>query len=483
MAVTQYIGARYVPLFSDPLEWDVTKEYEPLTIVYWQGNSYTSRQAVPSGVDIANDSYWALTGNYNAQIEQYRKEVRQYDERIASNAREIGSLDARMDSAESTLEALGTAAKKNWTNQITSKGADLPTAGAVYSELSRDTSTFLKAGAYTDVSSTVASGSSSVPTGGAVYSAIQEASAAAAKRGTYIGIVGDSFSDEETPTGESRAEWPTILKSYTGYSYINKAVSGTGWVTGNKTFLQQFEELTKDPNWINCEYVIIYGGLNDFAVSNASVTVMQNAFAQFVNTYTGLSHKPKLIIAVGNCGTAYDARWNRYSLWVNQCNEILRDLRLPCVDNVYQWLMEDNSANFIEDGTHPNKKGCSRIASYMASLINGTYNGVHFQTASSVTGGGYITVKFDNGIVSIMGKNVSLSSWTANPGILFNNVKGSAYSIGSNLNTYPANATVSHAISNGEIVFNPYNGYVMVNKNGSGELPANVSFAFLAPTI
>lgn len=75
MAVREYVGARYVPLFADPLQWDNTKIYEPLTIVINQGNSYTSRQFVPVGVDITNEDYWALTGNYNAQVEQYRQEV------------------------------------------------------------------------------------------------------------------------------------------------------------------------------------------------------------------------------------------------------------------------------------------------------------------------------------------------------------------------------------------------------------------------
>lgn len=82
MAVTQYIGARYVPLFADPMQWDPTKTYEPLTIVYNGGNSYTSKQYVPEGIQIDDDAYWALTGNYNAQIEQYRAEVARCDGRI-----------------------------------------------------------------------------------------------------------------------------------------------------------------------------------------------------------------------------------------------------------------------------------------------------------------------------------------------------------------------------------------------------------------
>ncbi|MBR2881335.1 MAG: hypothetical protein IKB96_03095 [Prevotella sp.] len=83
MSVREYIGARYVPLFADPIEWDNTKTYEPLTIVYYQGNSYTSRQAVPTGIAITNTTFWALTGNYNAQIEAYRTEVQEYSDDVS----------------------------------------------------------------------------------------------------------------------------------------------------------------------------------------------------------------------------------------------------------------------------------------------------------------------------------------------------------------------------------------------------------------
>lgn len=73
MAVRQYIGARYVPIVMG--EWDNTKEYEPLSIVTYQGASYTSRQFTPPGIAITNDEYWALTGDYDAQIIAYRQDV------------------------------------------------------------------------------------------------------------------------------------------------------------------------------------------------------------------------------------------------------------------------------------------------------------------------------------------------------------------------------------------------------------------------
>ena len=72
---TQYIGSRYVPLFAEPAEWNSARTYEPLTIVMHDGNSYTSRQYVPAGIEITNEKFWALTGNYNAQVDAYRHEV------------------------------------------------------------------------------------------------------------------------------------------------------------------------------------------------------------------------------------------------------------------------------------------------------------------------------------------------------------------------------------------------------------------------
>lgn len=90
--VREYIGARYVPVFANPPEWTDTRAYEPLTIVLHEGNSYTSAQYVPTGIDITNTQYWMLTGNFNAQIEAYRQEVAAFDGRITKNANDIAEL-------------------------------------------------------------------------------------------------------------------------------------------------------------------------------------------------------------------------------------------------------------------------------------------------------------------------------------------------------------------------------------------------------
>lgn len=110
MATNQYIGARYVPLFAEPIEWDKTQQYEPLTIVTHNGNSYTSRQFVPTGIEITNDAFWALTGNFNAQVEQYREEVKSYDGRITTAQDTADGAKTAADAAKTAADAATTAA-------------------------------------------------------------------------------------------------------------------------------------------------------------------------------------------------------------------------------------------------------------------------------------------------------------------------------------------------------------------------------------
>lgn len=92
----EYTGMRYVPVFADPPEWSSANSYEPLEIVIHEGNSYTSKTFVPVGIDISNEDFWALTGNYNAQVEQYRQEVLAFDGRINDNAQAIVNLKGEL---------------------------------------------------------------------------------------------------------------------------------------------------------------------------------------------------------------------------------------------------------------------------------------------------------------------------------------------------------------------------------------------------
>ena len=68
-----YVGNRYAPVYLG--DWDNTKEYEPLSIVMNEGDSFVSRGYVPTGVDIHNEEYWHSVGVYNAQVADYKQRV------------------------------------------------------------------------------------------------------------------------------------------------------------------------------------------------------------------------------------------------------------------------------------------------------------------------------------------------------------------------------------------------------------------------
>lgn len=133
---SQYVGARYVPKFADPIEWDTERGYESLTIVTFKGESYTSKCPVPPGIDIKNERYWALTGAYNAQVEEYKNQVKdlsqqvtgfasdnkefrdkitQYDKdnaemknSVASTVARVDALAERVDNADAAISDLQT---------------------------------------------------------------------------------------------------------------------------------------------------------------------------------------------------------------------------------------------------------------------------------------------------------------------------------------------------------------------------------------
>ena len=81
-----YIGNRYVPLVDG--EWVNNKTYEPLTIVTYGNNSYTSKKPVPLNTPPVsggtNDPYWALTGNLNGAIAALDTRVTAIEAKIAN---------------------------------------------------------------------------------------------------------------------------------------------------------------------------------------------------------------------------------------------------------------------------------------------------------------------------------------------------------------------------------------------------------------
>ncbi|UWI18483.1 MAG: GDSL-like Lipase/Acylhydrolase family protein [Bacteriophage sp.] len=235
MAVREYVGSRYVPLFADPIEWNDKRTYEPLTIVEHKGNSYTSRQFVPLGIDISNKDFWALTGNYNAQVEQYRQEVLKFDKRINDNAQAIVNL--RND----TEQAIGNL--KNDTEQaIANLRNDTEQAiGNLKGEL-------------------------------------------LSKK--HMVLIGDSYTNPAVALGNTPLWWEYVCKNLNVVAH-NYAKGGAGYQVKGNLFSTQVAKAVADASYDHkmVEYCVVYGGIND--IGQITATMVQNVYdalqKEFVN--------------------------------------------------------------------------------------------------------------------------------------------------------------------------------------------------------
>lgn len=129
---SMYIGARYVPIFADPVEWDNEREYEPLTIVVHNGNMYTSKCYVPKGAPLPESpeiqtKYWVCTADYNYQfadlkqtvldlsrlVEQFQKDnehftelINGWNEKVIQWEKDMTAWGERLDTVESNVADL-----------------------------------------------------------------------------------------------------------------------------------------------------------------------------------------------------------------------------------------------------------------------------------------------------------------------------------------------------------------------------------------
>ena len=141
-----YVGHRYVPLIMG--QWDKSIAYEGLSIVQHEGNSYTSKKHVPIGIDILNEEFWAVTGNYNVQVEQYRQEViklledmdlleldldKKVDQTVFnSKVSELNTLISRKADQSTMTTELNKKADKTEMNEALNKKPDLIEQTTVY---------------------------------------------------------------------------------------------------------------------------------------------------------------------------------------------------------------------------------------------------------------------------------------------------------------------------------------------------------------
>ena len=365
--VRQYVGARYVPVFADPLEWSDTIGYEPLTVVLHEGNSYTSRQSVPVGIDIGNATYWAETGNYNAQIEAYRQEVLAYDGRITANANAIAA-NANAIAANANAIAAETQARINGDNELALRIDSLAKQTPVQGENGRN----------------------------AVF-------------------IGDSFMAPTASYPQKLAYFTAQLMGWTMYNY---AYGGSGWVDEAGASMNFYHQIQKAAQQISIpvadvDYIVIGGGFNDWndptpltydQLYSAAVQTIKEARLQFPNAQ---------IIAIPMMFRNYGVDTHMHDLYSAIVAGIAASgVAVKVIKDAYMWQLGFKNV----DGVHPTVELYKIMAQYVASKVMGGDVKTSRLYSQTLSGGGISTTLnfiIDNGMVSACLDKVNLPELTA----------------------------------------------------------------------
>lgn len=383
MSVREFVGARYVPEFADPLAWDSTRTYEPLTVVSYQGNSFTSRQYVPAGIDITNNAYWAQTGNYNAQIESYRAEVQTFDGRI--DALEDALPTSEFDSANTVKAAIDTEATAR-ANAITAEAtartnADNALDGRIDAEVTARTNA-----------------------DNALDGRIDALEAKTEK--TEMVVIGDSWSYHDDGSAVPNM-WDIQVAKALHLNLHNYARGSVGYSRDRTNcFYDQLVTAANDVDPDTVDRVYIWGGLNDVYRTDINWSSFQTYVASTLQKAAELFPDSYIIVAGIQSYQTGDVR--------NDLSNYLGFSKIALFTAILSERFSDNirhgkfinlqnlgyfTTSFFQTNGHPTESGHTNIASKMLGgnvrdnggtfapsefSVNGVYIGRPVLTANNV---------------------------------------------------------------------------------------------------
>lgn len=443
MAVRQHIGSRYVPIFGrkgeESILWDNSAPYEPLTVVLYQGNSYTSRQYVPIGVDIHNEEFWANTGNYNAQVEQYRQEVLTFDGRITDNT---DAIEAETQARSTAVAALQGSISAEAATRLANDNALQSSISSLDAGLSAETTARQNdvtslSNNITTVNNKIGQNFTAENTVSAKTDSLQlqinnEASTRA-QRDTeladaiaeltpttlsHIVFIGDSYGTGYQPSGSPlQNNIPVLTNSYLKehLTLHNYCVNATGFVTmnGNTSFITELNNAIVDAatdHWTNLvKYVVVIGGRNDSSTTTNADTYSAQLFDRIHEAF------PTAKAFYAYLWDAYrrpnGIQLQNYRTYVRQAttHNVVTDAMSPSW-GLLNTQMFAQSGPLAGDDIHPNQDGANFYAQCLAQLIEGG-NACTSPTYVANFGNG-VTVRKDGFIAVIEGNAMTGSGTT-----------------------------------------------------------------------
>lgn len=381
MSVREYIGARYVPLFADPIQWDNTNSYEPLTVVMNLGTSYVSRQWVPAGIAIDNEDYWIAWADYNAQIEQYRQEVQAFDGRIDTLE---GKFDANGDVAENLVNTASIEDDAVTNDKIADNAVD--TAQIVDDAVTNDkiaddavdTAQLVDDAVTADKIANNAVDTAQLVDGAVTFEKLAPLSVTKEKIGTntYAKLKSDFIGSTVIWIADSwgRTDVYNVTKNHIDIvseelkfgTLYKRAIGSRGYCrydAERPSYLQTLQEIDNDATINNdtINYIIVEGSINDDQFTQDQIVSAMTTFW----AYAKENFPNAQGIVIPTFGNNTHATGWELTAFANRVGA--RDAGVPYIRGGH-WLLYNFADYWNADNVHPNQQGQNYIAK---ALIEG----------------------------------------------------------------------------------------------------------------
>lgn len=378
MAVTQYIGARYVPkIYDNPDDntnnWKQGVEYEPLTMVSYAGGAYTSKVPVPASAANPADApqYWAYMGSSSGQITTNTNNISRIQHAIA-NATEVGNVCTSARAVNDYVWIDGTLYRCTAAiavNEAYVEGinitpiTDMATALNAIQAISADV---------TDIKGEILTIEGTLTTlDGKISDLETELS------DPYTLCIGDSYAEGYDPAGNNRG-WPAYLFDLgvrgeaiaaggSGFSLATSDARSPMYLLQNATLQVEDSEVGR---------VIICEGYNDMGATSATVVANLKAFINYIKT-----RFVNAKIYVGMCGYAWTHNENnRYGAQIKTTADdyaaAANDTGALFTPQVLGVLLGCNGMS-TADYKHPNELGNRNIAAAIWAALHGQSYSTH----------------------------------------------------------------------------------------------------------
>lgn len=358
---------------ADPIQWDISKQYEQFTVVVDNNRAYLSIAPVPYGVSITDTDYWQEIFDLDQMFQDLKSAMSINDDG--------GSLTSSANRSVNDLV---------WLNDTLHVVTAPITLGDTYSSANVQEISIeawvkaLVSGLSTNLSALTAQTKRS--------------------RKAVI-LIGDSYSiDTEMWTGWIHAfsnEYGSVITVY------DMGSGGSGFKQGNddipnfNTVLTQGLATMTAEQKNNVTDIIVVGGYNDVS-RNATLSELKTLMSEFKNT--ALTACPYAKVSVGFCGVHYssDSVMTRCRVMNGTYAEAAQHSGISVINNIILTLL-NKSLLYTDAGNanrnfHPNTDGNKQLAMRIYNYImTGSIGRVTYAEIISNT----LHVYVEDGVVNI----------------------------------------------------------------------------------